>query len=120
MCACLTCAPGLALNVEFIDPDEARAAASAKPAAVSSKSAAAVAPVSSDPPALLIHAMRAGKRAVTSAGVAAEPTDECNGGQVSHISDLFKSTRALPTIYYKERERGAAKRPRAGDTDKSP
>ncbi len=114
---------GLALNVEFIDPDEARAAANASTAAaaapLSSNSAPAAAPsaTSNDAPSLLIHAMRTGKRAVVSAGAAVPHAVESDIGQSSRIGDLFKSTAALPIIYYKENERSHAKRARLNDAD---
>ena len=123
---------GLALNVEFIDPDEARAAANASTAAaaapVSSSSAPAATPssaapassaTSNDAPSLLIHAMRAGKRAVVcaSGGAAVPHAVESDSGQSSRIGDLFKCTAALPVIYYKENERSHTKRARINDAD---
>ena len=115
---------GLALNVELIDPDDARAAASSDLGPVadtraklaSSVPAAANFPAASkDAPAILIHAMRTGGRAVTCSSALAEPAHEPSEGHVSVISAHFKSTRALPTIYYQENARSLAKRTRVDD-----
>jgi hypothetical protein len=119
---CLILGAGPALQFEFIDPDKARAAASVGTNAASSTSdpaAAAVQAASSAPsgqaPSLLIHATSAGERIVTPGAAAADRATESGAETITHISELFKSTKALPVIYYWENERSVAKRARLGD-----
>jgi hypothetical protein len=121
---------GQPLTVEFIDPDEARAAAAASMAAnsVPSRNHVSVMPASAgtgasagsdDAPALLIHAARSGERFVMPAGASSsQPATAVGSGQVLHINAIFKSTQALPKIYYQENERSVAKRARVGDVGK--
>jgi len=120
--------PGLALGVELIDPDEMRAAATADAGPVAAKYAhsaptlTAATNLPSGTPTLLIHAARSGGRAVTcsSSSSLAEPAHEPSQGRVSTISTLFKSTRALPTIYYQENSRSLAKRARVDEDARLP
>jgi hypothetical protein len=115
------------LTAEFIDPVEARDFAAAAAATSSSKNPLAPAPApaggnlsaaSDEAPALLINADRIGGRSVAAADASAQPERETSTANFSHISKIFQSTRALPTIYYQENEVGKAKRARAQESGK--
>jgi hypothetical protein len=122
---CLIHGTGLALQVESIDADKARAAACADTSAAASKSDTAAATMlaassglsaaSDNAPSLLIHATRTGGRTIAPGPAVADRAAESGAESTTHISDLFKCTHALPVIYYQENERSMIKRRRTAD-----